>query len=179
MPPTYLARPNAFAAAECDAIVALGAAAPVEAGPVFIAAAYGIDPDSRNVRATLHARADAPAWLFDRLDALFAEGARAFGLAVGPMAEPLQILRYAEGCHFTRWHTDSGLDRRDERKVSLSIELSEPGDYEGGVLEVMPDTVARPRALARGGAHLFPSRALHRVGPVTRGVRWALVAWTG
>ena len=33
--------------------------------------------------------------------------------------------------------------------------------------------------LARGGAHLFPSRALLRVAPVTKGTRWALVAWTG
>jgi PKHD-type hydroxylase len=33
--------------------------------------------------------------------------------------------------------------------------------------------------LPRGGARLFPSRAIHRVTPVTRGVRHALVAWTG
>ena len=176
---TYLAVPDAFADEQCDALVALGAAASDAAGPVWTAETYGIDPAARDVRSTLHERGERPAWLFDRLDVLFARAAEAFGLAVGPVGEPVQILRYGEGCHFARWHTDSGLDRRETRKVSVSVELSAPGDYEGGLLEIVPDRVGRPRALARGSAHFFPSRALHRVGPVTRGVRWSLVAWTG
>jgi PKHD-type hydroxylase len=47
------------------------------------------------------------------------------------------------------------------------------------VLEIAPGTIGLPRTLPRGGARLFPSRAIHRVTPVTRGERWALVAWTG
>ena len=176
---TYLAISDAFRDEECDALVALGAASPDAAGPVWTAEAYGIDPGARDVRSTLHERGGDTDWLFERLDSLFARASDALGLAVGPLAEPVQILRYGEGCHFARWHTDSGLDRRETRKVSVSVELSAPGDYEGGLLEIAPDMVGRPRALARGGAHFFPSRALHRVGPVTRGMRWSLVAWTG
>ncbi len=176
---TYLAFADAFTAEQCDALVALGAAAPDAAGPVWTAAAYGIDPDSRDVRSTLHERNGGTDWLFDRLDVLFAKAAEAFGLSVGPLVEPVQILRYGEGCHFGRWHSDAGLDMQDSRKVSVSVELSDAGDYQGGLLEIVPDTVGRPRSLPRGGAHFFPSRALHRVAPVTSGVRWSLVAWTG
>ena len=90
----------------------------------------------------------------------------------------MQFLRYGLGGHFQSWHSDAGLDRFDERRISLSVELSDPGDYDGGVLEIAP-AVGSPRSLPRGGARLFPSRMIHRVTPVTRGVRHALVAWTG
>ena len=91
----------------------------------------------------------------------------------------MQILRYDPGCHFQRWHTDGGLDRIEKRLISVSVELSDAADYEGGTLEIVPDLVGRPRSVPRGGATFFPSRALHRVTPVTRGTRRALVAWTG
>ncbi len=67
----------------------------------------------------------------------------------------------------------------ERRLISVSVELSAPGDHEGGTLEIIPDTVGRTRTLARGGARFFPSKAIHRVTPVTRGLRHALVIWTG
>lgn len=173
---TYLAIPAAFDDAACDAIVALGAAAPMEDGPLYGGDGKEVDKARRDVRSRLVARAEAP-WLFDRLDAVFARGAEEFGLAVGPVSEAIQVLRYDEGGHFAMWHTDAGVDA--QRLVSMSVELSDRADYEGGELEVAPDLVGRARTLPRGSAQLFPSRALHRVTPVTRGTRWALVAWTG
>ena len=152
--------------------------APTEAGPLYGDSERRVDPALRDVRSSLVARADAP-WLFARLDALFAAGAAEFGLPVGPVSEQVQVLLYGEGGHFRLWHTDAGTDSGDRRLVSMSIELSDCADYEGGELEVVPDLVGRARTLPRGGVHLFPSRALHRVIPVTRGARWALVAWTG
>lgn len=175
---TYFPRPGAFSADECDRVIALGEAA-AEAAPVWTQGAYGIDPDARDVRTALQARSGETAWLFERLDALFAEASDHFDLPVGPISEVIQILRYEVGGHFVRWHTDAGFDRQEQRRISVSVELSEPGDHEGGVLEVVADTVGRPRTMPRGGAHFFPSRALHRVTPVTRGTRWSLVGWTG
>jgi PKHD-type hydroxylase len=173
---SYLAVPEAFGAAECDAIIALAGA--MEPAPVYGGGGRQIDPAVRNVKSRLVSRTEAE-WLFERLDALLAQGAGEFGLEVGPIGEQIQLLRYDEGGHFALWHTDGGTDADRQRLVSLSIELSERGDYDGGELETVPDLIGRTRTLPRGSAQLFPSRALHRVTPVTRGTRWALVAWTG
>ena len=175
---TYLAIADAFSAADCDRIIALADEVPAEPGPLYSGAGRQVDRRLRDVRSSLVERAAAP-WLFARLDAVFEAGAEALGLAVGPLGEPVQVLRYDEGGHFQVWHSDAGGDTGDRRLISMSLELSDAADYAGGELEVMPDLVGRPRTLPRGGVHLFPSRALHRVVPVTRGRRWALVAWTG
>lgn len=173
----YLAIPQALRDAECDAAIALadGRLAPA---PVYGGDGAMVNPLVRNVGSALIEREEA-GWLFERLDALFELGALAFDLPVGPVTEPIQILRYDTGGHFQMWHSDAGTDRVEQRRISMSVELSAFADHEGGALEVVPDLVGQPRDLERGGAHLFPSRALHRVGPVTKGTRWALVAWTG
>ena len=66
------------------------------------------------------------------------------------------------------------------RKLSMVIQLSDPKDYEGGILEIHanehypppPDELKR-----RGTIVVFPSFLRHRVIPVTKGVRYSLVAW--
>jgi PKHD-type hydroxylase len=171
-------RPDAFTAAECDAIVALGAAAVLEPATVYGGAGDEVDPRLRQAERCYWPREVAGGWIHARLDALFAEASAVFDLAVEPIFEDIQFVRYGVGGHFQLWHSDAGADRGEARLVSLSVELSEPGDYDGGVLEIAP-AVGVPRSLPRGGARLFPSRAIHRVTPVTRGVRHALVAWTG
>ena len=179
MPPTYLALAEAFTMEECDRIIGLAATGRAEPGPVWGGSDYAVDPAVRDVYSSFLARADGAGWLFDRLDALFAAAAEAFAVPVGPIEEDIQILRYEVGCHFRTWHTDAGRDRHDQRRISMSVELSERADYDGGELEIVPDRVGRERTLPRGAAQIFGSRALHRVTPVTRGRRWSLVAWTG
>ena len=177
MPSLYLAVPAAFTAQECDALVALGRDG--IAAPVYGSGGHHVDRRQRDAWTSLHARDARTAWLFDRLDALFAQASPVFALPVGPIVEEVQILRYDEGGHFQAWHSDAGIDAQERRRISMSVELSERADYDGGELEVVPDRVGCVRTLPRGSAQLFPSRALHRVTPVTRGRRWSLVAWTG
>ena len=171
--------PEAFSDAECDALIALGVRAGLAPATVWTPAGDAVEAAIRSAETSYHPRAPETAWIYDRLDRFFAEAGEAFGLAVGPVAEPLQILRYGVGGHFQTWHSDAGYDRGPGRLVSVSVELSPLGDHEGGDLEIVPDTIGRVRSLERGGARFFPSRALHRVTPVTRGVRHALVIWTG
>lgn len=171
--------PQAFDAGQCDRLITIADAAEMQPGRVQEVDGYLPNPAVRQVDTSFHPRGEATGWIYDRLDALFAEAGAALGLAVGPMTEPIQLMRYGPGCHFRTFHSDAGADRHGERLVSVSVELSEPADYEGGVLEIVPDTVGRPRTLPRGGARFFPSRALHRVTPVTNGARYALVNWTG
>ncbi len=172
-----LAVPDALTGAQCDAAIAL-AGGRLRPGPLYGDAGEEIDSARRNVQSALVGR-DAAGWLFDRLDALFQLGCAAFDLRVGPLTEPIQVLRYDTGGHFAMWHNDAGRDLGERRLLSLSVELSAAEDYHGGALEIVPDSIGARRTLPRGGACLFPSRALHRVTPVTRGTRWALVAWTG
>ena len=95
---------------------------------------------------------------------------------------PMQFAVYeaASQSHF-EWHNDYGRERGHEqqepRKLSLSLQLSDPAQYDGGDLEgrVRKETDAAPRT--RGAVIAFPSYVLHRVTPVTRGTRKSLVAW--
>ncbi|HET6631176.1 MAG TPA: Fe2+-dependent dioxygenase [Rhodanobacteraceae bacterium] len=61
--------------------------------------------------------------------------------------------------------------------LSATLFLSAPEDYDGGAL-VIEDTYGRHSArLPAGDLVLYPSSSLHRVEPVTRGVRVAAFFW--
>jgi PKHD-type hydroxylase len=169
--------PEAFSHAQCDRILALGPGQGAEPATVWGGDAYRVDERVRRATRSYHPRSDATAWVYDRLDGLFAAAAERFELEVEPAAEAFQLLRYEVGDHFQAWHTDAGADKFNARLISVSVELSDPADFQGGVLEI-PQSGAAER-LPRGGARLFLSRCIHRVTPVTSGVRHALVNWTG
>ena len=75
------------------------------------------------------------------------------------------------------WHVDLVDDRLSNRKLSFSVQLSDPNDYDGGELElkIADVTVIAPRA--RGALMVFPSFMMLRAALVTRGVRRSLVGW--
>jgi PKHD-type hydroxylase len=86
----------------------------------------------------------------------------------------------AEGAHFD-WHSDYGRQRNDPReqprKVTLSIQLSDGATYEGGCMEIRTGHPVDIAPRERGALVAFQANALHRVTPVTRGMRRSLVAW--
>jgi len=90
--------------------------------------------------------------------------------------ESLQYSEYPEGGHYT-WHVDSTLKDPEgqNRKLSFSILLND--DFEGGDLEIFagPEPVSIP--MKKNQILFFPSYLLHRVAPVTKGTRKALVGW--
>lgn len=119
-------------------------------------------------------------WVMMRLAELVARANRErFGFALDGFDEAIQLTRYSSAiAGFYDWHVDrgaSGLAAR--RKLSITIQLDPPGAYEGGGLElnVAGHPIEAPRE--QGAATVFPSFALHRVTPVTAGVRHALVGW--
>jgi PKHD-type hydroxylase len=177
MPQLFVDVPQAFTPQECNSIIAL--AEGLQAGTVYGEAGAAVRPEVRNVETCFRPRSAETAWLYDRLDGWFAEAALALGVEVGPMREDIQLMRYGPGGHFQLWHSDAGYDAKQARILSVSVELSEKSDYDGGDLEIVPDAMGRARTLPRGGARFFLSRALHRVTPVIRGTRWSLVNWTG
>src|SRR5262249_49197460 len=55
--------------------------------------------------------------------------------------------------------------------------LSEPDEYEGGILSIETGYGAQDVKLAAGDMVLYPSDSLHRVTPVTRGARISSFFW--
>ena len=91
----------------------------------------------------------------------------------------IQILKYRPGGHY-EWHIDYGICWHPglDRKLSISIQLSNESQYEGGELEIRNwkgDNVTAPKRL--GSAIVFDSRVTHRAKPVTEGERIVLVGW--
>ena len=96
--------------------------------------------------------------------------------------EPMQLGVYSSDSngHYN-WHTDaSAKDKNVPRKLSIALMLSDSADYEGGEFQVKLGS-DEPRTLEtkRGRAWFFPSYVMHRVQPVTKGVRRSLVIWVG
>jgi PKHD-type hydroxylase len=100
-----------------------------------------------------------------------------FGVNLSYLEDKMQLACYDESdSGFYDWHTDfAGIAPR--RKLSISVQLSRPEDYDGGDLELLFSSSPYTAARARGTFIVFPSFCLHRVTPVTRGTRWSLVAW--
>jgi predicted 2-oxoglutarate/Fe(II)-dependent dioxygenase YbiX len=121
---------------------------------------------------------DKHRWLYGRIWEAAEEINRlGFGVDISAVEGNIQLARYASGdLGFYDWHTDFA-GYRPLRKISISIQLSRPEDYDGGDLELHFNN--RPQSLekARGALLAFPSFVLHRVAPVTRGTRFSLVAW--
>ena len=107
--------------------------------------------------------------------------------------EACQFTEYKKG-QFYDWHCDSNelpYDKSEEpnsngkiRKLSMTLCLTEPDEYEGGDLEFAfhdMDGNKQPRICEeirpKGSVIVFPSFVWHRVKPVTRGVRHSLVCW--
>lgn len=77
------------------------------------------------------------------------------------------------------WHFDTfwANPRTTDRKISVIIQLSDEDEYEGGDFE-LDSQFEQPQGLKKKGTVLvFPSFILHRVTPVTKGVRKSLVSW--
>jgi PKHD-type hydroxylase len=96
--------------------------------------------------------------------------------------EPMQICLYEEQTlgHYD-WHTDwSSKSTGVQRKLSMSLLLNDASEFEGGELQIKQVTdVAQTLECTKGRAWFFPSYTLHRVTPVTKGIRRSLVLWCG
>jgi PKHD-type hydroxylase len=62
--------------------------------------------------------------------------------------------------------------------ISATLFLSDPGDYEGGELVIEDMFGSHSAKLPAGHAIVYPGSSLHRVEPVTGGVRYAAFFWT-
>lgn len=125
---------------------------------------------------------DQWSWLYERLLYLASYANKEmwnFNLVSAP--EMIQYTTYNanEEGHYGA-HMDCGDGQASHRKVSITIQLSDPTEYEGGNLQLLKaneNWIDAPRS--KGGAVLFPSYLYHKVLPVTKGIRRSLVLWVG
>jgi PKHD-type hydroxylase len=163
-------RPRLFEADECDRLVAVARGLPRERAEVE----RRIDDTRKGWVAWIEPEASLR-WAFDRVESFARSAAERGGIAVSELSTPLQVAIYEAGSTFD-WHIDTGTDENRGRKMTVSVQLSASGDYDGGDLELVGHDTGLYSRL-RGSAVAFASILGHRVSPITRGARIALVGW--
>ncbi|ANQ83752.1 putative hydroxylase [Azoarcus olearius] len=98
-------------------------------------------------------------------------------------ALPLRVLtpffnRYAGDSNHYGYHTDNAMRLAPEggyvrADVSATVFLSDPEEYEGGVLTIADTFGTHGVKLKAGSAVVYPSSSIHQVTPVTAGARVA------
>ena len=115
------------------------------------------------------------------LDAL-ARSPRFVAAALPLKVFPPLFNRYGGGQHFGA-HVDNavriqrGSDFRIRSDLSMTVLLEDADAYDGGELVIEGQFGEQAVKLPAGHAVLYPSSSLHRVEPVTRGVRVASFFW--
>ena len=116
-------------------------------------------------------------WVFEKLGHIASRlNADHFRFDLTGFGEPLQLTNYDQSENgMYGWHQDCG--ETISRKLSLSLQLTDPSEYEGGNLQVMAVGEQQTAKKQRGLIVAFPSYVVHQVTPVTQGSRQSLVAW--
>jgi PKHD-type hydroxylase len=90
---------------------------------------------------------------------------------IGPM-----LTRYVSGDHYGS-HVDDAVLDGNRADLAFTLFLSDPSTYDGGELIIEGPDGTEAQKPARGTVFLYPATTLHRVAPVTSGVRLAAVGW--
>jgi PKHD-type hydroxylase len=168
---------GAFTDKELDAIVAYGDALRPAEATVMDSADDNQKSGIRITRISWIKQSQETLWMYQKLlgaTSSINQLAYCFDLS---MLETLQYTVYlaGEGGHYD-WHVDHGHTPR-RRKLSLVLQLSAPTDYEGCELQIHAASQIDTAPKTRGSLIAFPSYVLHRVTPITAGIRKSLVMW--
>ncbi|HEY9079698.1 2OG-Fe(II) oxygenase [Magnetovibrio sp.] len=171
----WIVIPNAFSADECRHLTDVFAQLDAVNGGLV---AGRFDQNVRQSALVWVPEREDLAWVDTRMARLAADANRQlFNYALDGFDEQLQMAAYGPG-HYYDWHIDRGQgSTAGRRKLTLSVQLTQPDAYAGGELEINAD--GRPFQAPRdqGTAVVFAATTLHRVAPVLSGLRHSLVAW--
>lgn len=127
-------------------------------------------------------------WLFEKIiDCINEVNVKNFNYVIKYL-EDLQFTEYSNEKNFYSPHVDCGdvhsIDKFvDVRKISFSVQLSDPEEYRGGDLKFFLDGLnsvadrVKIGSKEKGTIIFFPSNIFHEVTPVTEGKRYSLVSW--
>jgi PKHD-type hydroxylase len=161
---------GAFSRFECEAIKALGCAEPPVVGMMQIP----VEGYRQCAISELLVTSENQ-WLAAKIWTIAEKANVQYGFDLTHDLLSIQYTHYEQNGK-VGWHSDYDFQSLQPRKISLSIQLTDPTEYDGGSLEFFPSGEL-PLSRGQGTAIAFPSFATHRVTEVTRGERTALVVW--
>jgi len=151
------------------------------------AQAAGITRTGTKVRMAEGVRRSDALWLpqdvvapfYKTLSAILQKAnADVFRFELTGLREAIQLATYrAENRGAYGWHIDTGVGPNATRKISAVIPLTDPSHYEGGQFEAFYNDEPTIIPMPLGRVVMFPSYVLHRVTPVTKGIRRTLAVW--
>ncbi len=156
---------------ECDEIIRISQLVPEENA---VAGYPDVRPTDRSSRLHWLYPSEEHKWIYDKMDAAVQSANAAYQFDLLGFMSGIQFTKYHTG-DFYDWHLDIGAAGYSTRKLSLTVQLTDPAEYDGGDLEFMFAKGFQCRE--RGSITVFPSYLPHRVTPVTRGTRMCLVTW--
>lgn len=169
---------EAFTPEECDKIIEHAKSFYAVKGMILSPGENGELSDIRDSNIVFLSP-DGLEWVYQKLTYyVMSLNEQFFKFDLWGFAENLQFTQYVAPTGKYDSHIDKAFQAR-VRKLSIVLQLSEPEDYDGGDLELLNSGEEKPEKMRRDRGHLivFPSYTLHRVTPITRGVRNSLVSW--
>lgn len=160
---------------DCDKIIEFGESYPEQEGTVGLKdGSFGVTEMRRSIVRWLPRQSDVGHMMMQ----LFTHANRDFAVDFSEIYN-IQYTEYrGDNTGHYDWHADVSwiADTLFDRKLSMSIQLSESDEYSGGDFELRNTSL--PEGLRdRGSVIIFPSYLLHRVTPVSAGLRRSLVTW--
>jgi len=137
----------------------------------------GVNPNIRRSQVSWIINEPDTKWIFEKIANVVSQmNANHFRFDLTGFGEPLQLTNYDQSENgMYGWHQDYG--GGVSRKLSVTVQLTDPSEYEGGNLQIMTSGQPQNVRKQRGLIALFPSYVLHQVTPVTQGSRQSLVVW--
>lgn len=167
-----------FTSAEIDQIHDIAAEYKLQEGVVGAGDSMNKNKSIRDSNiAFLRSDDAANAWIFQRITRSIIDINQQFWNFDLQRIETLQYSEYGVG-QFYKQHIDMMYQSptRAVRKLSFTIQLTDPEEYEGGDVIIKTGSDS-PIHKDLGTINFFPSYVLHEVTPVTKGTRHALVGW--
>ena len=163
---------------ECDRIISIGEKLTKQVATIKNDESSKVDKDVRTSQVSWIPPSTETRWIYEWIWNSV-RNTNGWNLDVRGFYESLQYTVYdaTDGVAQYDWHTDTG-PYMNYRKISLTVQLSDPDEYTGGIFELeRGGMLNKPEHLKKGSAMMFPSILRHRVLPVTAGIRKSLVVW--
>ena len=172
--------PKFLSKEECEEIIKIGNKKRISDGTIFSTKKNKVVKDIRKSKVAWLGNQDVPNLYPKLTDAIMELNSKYFKFDLHGFEEGLQFTIYdGKGAKYGK-HVDRGLNIK-VRKLSITIELSDPNKRRGGDLRLItgePDLSGKNKLPKEQGTMIaFPSWTLHEVEPIVKGTRYSLVAW--